>query len=440
MNRTRKFKLTPCFICMLLAYSAITHAEKNLSSVYVLAEQQDPRFAQANVNRNIANEIWYESLGQLLPDLSMSAKTSGETLDNRKNTFQNIGKQKFWKSTIDINLTQPLFRWDAWVQLTQADNEVAKSEVDFFSAKQNLMLRVAEAYFNVLASQDQWELTRSEITAIQEQLNQAKAALSVGVGKRTDVYEAEAAYAKAMAREIETLNLLGDSKEVLKEIVGDVDIELHKIGDDIPLVRPQPENIQEWADVAIQNNLDIISSFNQLEISRKEVSRQWAGHLPSLDLVGHYGVADDSSSFGLRGDTGSFGMQLSMPIFQGGSTQARINKAEYQVTIAEQDFESIQRQVRKEVRNAFRGVMSELSRVQALATAVEASEQAVEGVKAGLKEGTRTMVDVLSEQRFLYLNKVDYAQARYTYLLNGLRLKKWTSTLDAEDLQSIDKL
>lgn len=439
MNRARN-KLIPYFTGILLTFSGISYAEQNLSAVYALAEQKDTKFVKAGFSQNIANEMWYERLGQLLPALSMKAKTSGETLDNRKDTFQSQGKQEYWKSTIDISLTQPLFNWDAWVQLTQADNEIAKSETDFFSAKQDLMLRVTESYFDVLASQDQWELARSEIIAIQGQLKQAKAALSVGVGKRLDVFEAEAAYAKAQAREVEALNLLGDSKERLKEIIGDVDIDLQAIAGKIVLASPQPENIKDWTDVALQSNLDIISSFNQLEINRKEVSRQWAGHLPSVDLVGHYGVADDSSTFGLRGDRGSFGVQLSMPLFQGGSTQARINQAEYRVKLSEQDLESMQREVKKEVRNSYRGVMSELSRIKALAAAVKASEQAVKAARFGLKQGTRTMVDVLSEQRFLYASKVDYAQARYIYLLNGVKLKKWASSLTLQDLQAIDKL
>jgi len=432
--------LKTLYFLFILSCSSYVYAEQNLLSLYEIAEQNDPATSKISYQQNIAQERWLERLGYLLPDLSLSAKTSSEHLNNRKNTFQRKGKQDYYKNTLSLSLTQPIIRWDAWVQLTQADNEIAKTESDFYAAQQALMLRVAEAYFGVLESQEQVKLSQSEKIAIQEQLNQAKDSLAVGLRSKTDVYEAEAAFAKAIAREIEVKNQLSDSKELLKEIIGDIKIELRTLGENIPLIKPSPNNTVKWTTAALQNNVEIIAMINALEISKKEVSVQWGGHLPRIDIVGNYYVADDNSTFGLRGDTASIGVQVSLPLFQGGSTQARIRQAEYQMKISEEELKRVQRSVKKEVRNAYRGVLSTISRVDALKKAVIASEQAVKGTKAAFQAGTRTMVDVLSEQRILYANKVDYSNARYTYLYNSLKLKKWAGSLSTQDLRKIDLL
>lgn len=424
----------------ILSCSSVVFAEQDLLAMYRLAEQNDPLLAQANYQKGVADEIWWQSMGRLLPGLSLSASSSRDHIDNSKDTFQDQGRQNYWNNEFSLNFVQPLVHWDFWVALNQADNEIAKSESDFHFEQQLLMFRVAEAYFKVLASHDRVGFSRSEKLAIKQQLEQAKESLVVGLGAQTDVYEAGSAYATAIASEIEAFNALDDSKELLKEIVGDINIDLRGMGRVIPLVKPVPGDMQAWASIALQNNLQIISGFNSLEIRRKEVRRQWNGYLPTIDIVGSYGMADNGSSFGLKGDTSSIGVQLNLPIFEGGSTQSRIRGAEYEYKIEEQKLEATRRQVKTEVRNAYRGILSDMSRIGALKEAVLAAEQAVQGVTMGFNEGTRTMVDVLIEQRALYKNKVDYADARYTYLLHGLSLKKGASNLSLEDLKAINDL
>lgn len=380
-------------------------------------------------------------MGRLLPSIELSGSTSRDHINNIKaGTFQNRGFQKFWNLDFSINFMQPLVHWDYWVELNQADNIIAKSESDFYLEQQLLMFRVSEAYFKVLVSQDRLSFSRSEKLAIKQEMEQAKEALAVGLGARTDVYEAESAYASAVAREIEAFNLLDDNKEFLKEIVGDIEINLKKIGSFIPLVRPLPDDMNEWASIALQNNLEIISAFNALEISRKEIYRLWNGHLPTVDIIGNYRLQDSQSNFGLEGDTGSIGLQFRLPIFEGGGTQARIREAEFQYKVEQKKLESTKRQVKKEVRNAYRGILSDMSRIRALKAAVSSAEQAVRGVRLAFREGTRTLVDVLIEQSVLYRNKIDYADARYAYLLHGLNLKKGASNLSLEDLKSINDL
>ncbi len=423
-----------------LSLTSTVSANQDLLTMYERAKQYDPLFSQTTYQKSVAEQLWWQRMGTLLPQLSASAQTSKNTLNNNRRTYQGTGKQDYWRHSFNLNLTQPIIRWDAWVQLDQADNEIAQRTAEVYAAEQSLMLRVAEAYFNVLASQDQLTFAKAEKTAIKQQLEQVKAEVLGGLKSKTAQYEAQAAYSKAVAREIETTKTLDANKELLKEIVGEIDINLKTLGVSIALVKPAPEDIQEWVLTSIQNNLDIISSFNRLEISRKEIQRQWGGHIPSVDLVGQYNITHDESSFGLQGDTSSIGLQFTIPLFEGGTTTARIKQAEYEYKISEQKLETIKRQVKKEIRNAYRGIISDISQVHAYKAAIISAEQALEGTKVEFSQGTKTMFDVLSEQRYLYKNKADHAQARYNYLLNSLRLKKWASSLIVEDIQSINAL
>jgi len=424
----------------LLSVSSALFANQDLLTIYERAKQYDPVFSQTQYQKSVAEQLWWQRMGVLLPQLSASAQSSKNTLKNNRRTYQGNGRQDYWNHSFSLNLTQPIIRWDAWVQLDQADNEIAQRTAETYAAEQSLMLRVAEAYFNVLASQDQLAFAQAEKTAITQQLNQVKAEVIGGIKSKTAQYEAQAAYSKAVARVVETTKTLDANKELLKEIVGDIDIHLKTLETSIDLVRPVPEDIHEWVITSIQNNLDIISSFNRVEISRKEIQRQWGGHIPSVDLVGKYNVTHNESTFGLQGDTSSIGLQFTIPLFSGGTVSAQIKQAEYNYKISEQKLETVKRQVKKEIRNAYRGIISDISQVHAYQAAIISAEQALQGTKVEFSQGTKTMFDVLSEQRYLYRSKADHAQARYNYLLNSLRLKKWASSLILEDIQSINTL
>jgi len=423
-----------------LSLASTVSANQDLLIMYERAKQYDPLFSQTTYQKSIAEQLWWQRMGTLLPQLSATAQTSKNTLNNNRRTYQGNGRQNYWNHSFSLNLTQPIIRWDAWVQLDQADNEIAQRTAEVYAAEQSLMLRVAEAYFNVLASQDQLAFAQAEKTAIKQQLDQVKAEVFGGLKSKTAQYEAQAAYSKAVARKIETTKTLDANKELLKEIVGDIDINLKSLEASIALVSPIPKDIQEWVIISIQNNLDIIASFNRLEISRKEIQRQWGGHIPSVDLVGKYNVTQNESTFGLQGDKSSIGLQFTIPLFEGGTTTAKIKQAEYEHKISEQKLETIKRQVKKEIRNAYRGIISDISQVHAYKAAIISAEQALKGTKVEFSQGTKTMFDVLSEQRYLYKSKADHAQARYNYLLNSLRLKKWASSLIVEDIQSINAL
>jgi outer membrane protein len=302
------------------------------------------------------------------------------------------------------------------------------------------MVKTATAYFRVLGAQDNLQFSTAEKLAISRQLDQAQQRFEVGIIAITDVNEALAAYDQASANEIEAANILDNQKEALREIIGDNAVVLNRLGEQLPLLKPEPADISAWSESAETANLSIISALNKAEISRKSIDLQRSGHLPQVDLVASYGASDVNSSFGFRGDTQSVGVQLTVPLFEGGAVNSRTRQASYEYEAAKENLTATKRAVKRQVKEAYRGVLSNMEQVEALKAAVKSTESALEASEAGLEAGTRTMVDVLAEQRNLYRVKRDYARSRYDYLLNSIRLKQAASSLDADDLEQINRL
>jgi outer membrane protein len=431
-----KFKsiafLTLCALCPQVS-------AQDLVETFQLAFKNDPNLKKSHYSQLSVAETRSQSIGQMLPTISASAASSRNRLNNKKSTFQGSGVQKYWDHGFSINLVQPIFHWDHWVQLSQSDNRIAQADAEYEAEHQNLMVLTAEAYFNVLSSQDNLEFTLSEQNAIERQLEQAKQRFDVGLIAITDVYEAQAGFDEARANQIEAENELDDSKEALREIIGENEVDLVSLAKPIDFAYPVPNDITRWAKNAETNNLQLIAALNQVEVKRKDISIQKSGHLPTLDIVAGYNLQDVNSSFGLRGDTENVGLQLNVPLFQGGIVYSRAKQAQFDFQAAKEEFSSTKRQVKRQVRNSFRDVVSSLSRVNALKATVTSAESALKATEAGFEVGTRTMVDVLSEQRNLYRTKRDYSRSRYDYLINGIKLKQAASSLTAQDLELVNQ-
>ncbi|MGJ0492458.1 TolC family outer membrane protein [Methylobacter sp.] len=420
---------------------------QNLLETYDLALQNDPTLKQAQANQLATDEIRDQSIARFLPNISATAASSRERLHNKKAKdprfidFRGIQvNQEYWNHSFSLNLAQPLFHWEHWIQLSQSDNQIAQAEASYQAELQNLMVKITEAYFNILSAQDNLDFTLAEKDAIARQLEQAKQRFEVGLVAITDVHEAQAAFDQASASEIEATNNLDNQKEVLREIIGDNEALLNPLDEKLPLAKPEPADIEKWSNSAEMNNFSIISAFNEAEAFRKSIDLQRSGHLPQLDLVASYGVSDVNSSFGLRGDTQSVGVQLNVPLFEGGAVNSRTRQASHDYDAAKERWIATRRSVKRQVKDAFRGVMSSIGRVEALKTTVISAESALEATEAGLEVGTRTMVEVLTEQRNSYRVKRDYARSRYDYLINSIKLKQAASTLTLGDLEQINRL
>jgi outer membrane protein len=432
--------------CLLVLLLPVGAKAENLMASYARALENDPTMKQAEAKRLSIKESRKQGLAQFFPTVSVVGNSGREWRHNRIADLRNLfpPSQEYWNHSFSLNLTQPLFHWDHWVQLSQTDNQIAQAEAAYQAELQNLMVRTSEAYFNVLAAQDNLDFTGAEKSAITKQLEQAKARFEVGVIPITDVYEAQAAYDQTVANELDAANSLDNQKEALREIIGSGESssgqELTPLGERLPLIKPIPDNIAEWDSTAETGNLAIVAALNQTEVAHKAIDIQRSGHLPKLDLVGSYGVSENGSAFGPRGDTQNIGVQINVPIFEGGAVSSRTRQATYDYQAAKENLNVIKRAVKRQVNNSFRGILTNISRVAALQAAVKSSASALEAAEAGFEVGIRTTVDVLEQQRNLYHAKRDLSRARYDYLINSIKLKQAASNLTETDLEQINRL
>jgi outer membrane protein len=423
---------------------------QNLSEIVDLALQNDPTLKKVEAERSAREEFKNQSLARFFPNLSAVGRSSREFLHNKKaigaTTLRDIDfrgpqvNQEYWSHTFDLNMTQPVFHWDHWVQLSQSENVIAQAEAKYQAELQNLLTKTTQAYFEVLSARDNLEFAMAEKEAIARQLEQARQRFEVGIIAITDVNEAQAAFDQALASEIEAANLLDNKNEALKEIIGEQDIVLDLLGEQLPLKKPEPADISKWSTTAELNNFDVIAAYNEAESARKTIEIQRSGHFPQLDIVGTYGVSDVNSSFGFRGDTQNIGLRLNVPLFEGGNVNSKTRQAHFEFEAAKENLSAVRRSITRQVKDAYRGVITNISRVEALKTAVTSSETSLEASEAGLAVGTRTMVDVLNVQRDLYKAKRDFSRARYDYLINSIKLKQLASNLTQDDLEQISRL
>jgi outer membrane protein len=425
-------------ICLLLISTNIS--AQNLLEIYDLALQNDPILKQALDNQLANGESKNQSIANFLPKVSAVGIANQNRLVNDRATYQSAGIQSYLDKNLTVNLVQPLFHFDHWIKLSLSENQIAQAEADYQNEFQKLIVKVAEAYFNILSAEDNLEYTREEKQAIARQLEQSKQRYALGLVDITDVLLAQAAYDKTIANEIEAINIVDNQKEALGVIIGDQDIMLNDMGEHIPLSRPIPDDITAWSDSAELSNYSIISAFNQMETSRKTIDVQRNGHLPTLDLNASLGQYQTNSSFGLQGSQSFIGMTLNVPIFQGGMVNSTTQQASYKYEQAKENLTAIKRDINRQVKNAYRGILTSMGRVDALKTTVDAAETVLQATQVGYDTGTKSLIDVMNAQKNLYSYKRDYAKIRYDYLLNSLKLKQAASNLTEADLLQINQL
>jgi len=412
----------------------------DLLGIYEFARNNDPTYLAAGSAHEAALEQTAQARASLLPTLDGQASHSRSvtSLDAPGRPWR-----AFSTNAISLTLSQPVYRRDLVVALDQAKTRVAKADVDYASSLQGLMLRVATAYFNVLNSIDNLTFAKANKQAISEQLKQAQQRFDVGLIAITGVEEAKARFDLATSTEIQAENGLSDSIEVLREIVGEYyEAEtLAKLGDEMPLITPEPDNIGKWTDIAFEQNLEVASANFDVAIAKDEIKRRNSGHYPTVTLVGTASGSDASktrATEGLETQDASLSLQLNVPLYAGGRVSSETRQARAQHRQALNVYESARRSVQRETRQSFTGVKSGISRVQALKQAVVSNKSALDAVQAGFQVGTRTSVDVLDAQREFFLAEFDYAEARYNYIVDILTLKRAAGTLSEEDLRSVN--
>ena len=423
-------------IAFILGAAGVSAAD--LAAVYQLASQNDPELRAARATRDATLEVKPQARALLLPDLSLSGEARYNDQDAESSVSGGTFDESFGSRAAQLRVVQPLYRKDRFVQLDQAEDQVAKAAVDYTSAEQDLILRVANAYFGVLSAQDTLAFAEAEKKAIERQLDQAKQRFEVGLIAITGVHEAQARFDQARADEILAQNALDNALEELVRITGERVDPLSGLRRDLPLNSPQPASLDEWGDTALQTNPGIVSAQYDTDIARKQIEFASAGHLPTLDLVGSYGLARSDASRGTDSDSAAIGVELAVPLYTGGGVSSRTREARFRYEAAQEVLEQRRRAVQTQVRNAYRGVESSISRVGALEATQVSARSALEATEAGFEVGTRTLVDVLNSQRDLFRARRDLAQSRYDYILNTLTLFQAAGTLQPTDVETVN--
>jgi len=433
-NRTTAF----LFGIALLMLWRLGHAE-GLVDVYKLATESDPAIRAAKAALQAQLEAKPQARGLRLPTISFSAGTTENRQDIDK-PASSAGTFSYDSNSYTLSLTQPIYHREHLVQLRQADAQVAQADANYRAAEQELMVRAAQRYFEVLSAMDELEFARAEKKAVGRQLEQTEKRFEVGLTAITDVHEAKARYDSTVALEIAAENQLSNSREALYEVTGQYLEKLRPLMEGTPLVPPDPKDIEEWASTALKQNLTLIAAQYAADIAAEEIKRQRAGHYPTLDLVGSRDYADSGGGrFGAsETTTDSISLQLTVPIYQGGIVSSKVREAAHLKVESMEKLEQQRRAALRSTREAYLGVVAAISRVNALKQALVSSQSALEATQAGFEVGTRTIVDVLVALRETFRASRDYAQARYDYILGTLRLKQGAGILDANDLEKID--
>ena len=416
-----------------------------LARVYGLALQNDAQLQAAAHARDAVLDGDPRARGALLPQVNGAGSISQDDLEITSTGPVPPGTPATRSASgepynLTLSLRQALFDAVAWNRWQAAGKQAAAAQATYRIAEQGLALRVTEAYFNLLAAADSVRFADAEKKAIERQLELAKRRFEVGLSAITDVQEAQARYDLTVAQLIEAEQALSSAQVAVAEITGAADARVVPLREEIPLLGPDPDSVAEWLKTAADSSLDLKLAQAQADAAAQDVDVSRAGHYPTLSFVGQQSIGEEAGFNQFEYDRNSIGLEVSVPIFAGGSTQAGVNAARnvHQQRLAE--LESRRRQVERNTRNAYQGVIAGVSRVKALKQAVVSNTTALEASEVGLEVGARTAVDVLNAQRELYRAQRDYARSRYDYLLNILRLKSAAGRLEARDLNEIDSL
>lgn len=417
-------------------------AAEDLVDIYNAAVDNDPVFRSQALTLRAEQEGPTSARADLLPDVRLFAAQGREDQEvNGAGAFGAEGSADFNSTQYGFSVTQPVYNKDRFIAYEQSKLRARAAETEFQQVRQDLILRVVDVYLGVLAARDNLELAVAERRAIFRQLELARSRLEVGLGTTTDLYDAQARFELAQAQEIRAQQALEDANQAMQELIGRRVETLDKLREDSPLDPPVPEDPAVWVQRSEQNNLDLISANLNEEISKREVSRQKAQRMPTLDLVLSHNMIDDDDSVGGGGveqESTAARLELEIPIFQGGGISADSRAALYRYQAAQQDSESALRSATRSARSAYLDVTTSAREATALDQAVVASEQALESRQEGFEAGLNTNLDVLDAQRDLFQARRDYLRSRYQYITNTLELYNVAGELGLDDLETVN--
>lgn len=439
----KKTKL--CLLMSLLAFTSVGANANSLLDIYELALQNDAQLKadRARYEAGLENK----TLGRagLLPDVNATAryiKDDGSFTDNLDP--QNNGDTDIDRTSWELALTQPLFNMNAWYSYKSGVKLSERAETQFGADQQGLIVRVSEAYFNVLRTVESLEASIAEEKALSHQLEQTKQRFEVGLTAITEVHEAQAAYDSATATTLEARGQLSINYEALEVLTGKAEDQIAPLSDKFPVVAPSPSNRADWVAFALENNYVLKVAKLSAEASHQNARAAKSLHLPTVGARLSYGESTNDGierdfSTDNNSDGGSVSINLDVPLYSGGATSATSRQAYATYTLDQELFNQTERSVIQNTRALHLSVETDVARIQARKQAIVSSQSALEATQSGYEVGTRNLVEVLLAQRNLYQARRNYSDALYDYVINTIRLREVAGMLTPADVQEIDK-
>ncbi|HTF95513.1 MAG TPA: TolC family outer membrane protein [Cellvibrio sp.] len=438
MKKTKLYLLVSLF-----SLTPFTANANSLFDVYELALQNDAQLKADKAKYEAGLQNKTISRAGLLPLIDAGyqvGKTDTETTYNGNNTVKNDTDSKGW----DISLNQPLFNMARWYTYKQGSKLSEQAEAQFGADQQSLIVRVAEAYFNVLRSIETLEATIAEEKALSKQLEQTKQRFEVGLTAITEVHEAQAAFDSARAATLEARGNLGINYEALEVLTGKPEDKVAPLSAQFPVVNPTPANRADWVEFSLKNNYNLKATKLQAEASLQNAKAYKAGHLPTVGATLGYsdtetdGTLEDNPT-DRQTEGSSITIRMDVPIYAGGATSGRSRQAYALYTQAQEQYNSTQRNVIQNTRALHLSVETDVAAVQARKQAIVSNQSALEATQSGYEVGTRNLVEVLLAQRNLYQARRDYSTALYDYVIDTIKLREVAGMLTPADVQEIDK-
>jgi outer membrane protein len=429
-----------------LAATAMPHAHAiDLVGAYRLAQGGDPTFEAARHALEAGREKLPQARAGVLPTINLNSN------GGRQNGQASFAGSPYQDRNVNswawnLQLSQPVVRIANWIGVAQAGAQVEQAEAQFEQAESDLILRTAQAYFDVLTARDSVTVAKAQLRAVEQQRLLAKRRYDVGEATITDVYEAQSRHDLGRSQLVQALNDQESRQAELEKMVGPLPSALAGLRADVSLPVPEPADVGAWMGNARENNPAVRTQLAAMEVAEKEVSKNRAAHLPTLDFTAGYGRNYTSGSMTSPADienrvkSGTIGLQLTIPIYQGGAVSSRVSEAIANRFKSRAELEAARRQAATLARQAFGGVTSGLSQVEALTSAVTSSLDSVNANKIGYRIGTRVNIDVLNAEQQLFAAQRDLAKARYDTILQGMRLKAAAGTLTESDVQAVNAL
>lgn len=422
----------------------------DLVDVYRQALCTDPPFRAAYSTMKSTQEGLAQSIAGVLPTITGEADTNGNyihilniaglpsNLTPLEEEQAGLFVRKYHSENYNLNLTQPIINFTNWMKILQNNFVYKEAAATYCAATQDLIIRVAKAYFDVLQAQDNLVYTEAQKAANARQLEQTKQRYNVGLDAITSVYNALASYDATLAEEIAAENTLANTREVLRRITGIYYCSIEGLKIELPLIKPCPLNIDQWTTFAGQFNQTYLSKHYASDAARAVIKANFGGHIPNLNLIGS-ASRNNGANLGTNDQNqASIGLQLNVPIFQGGFVNSQVRQAQYDYSTSISNMADAYRQAVLDTRENFNNVMSGISKITADRAAIVSAQSSVDSTEESFKVGTRTIVDVLLAQQQLFQARTNYAQDEYTYLLNTLQLKQAAGILSPRDLCQIN--